>query len=143
MARIISTETRKIIERHFYNYQKDKQEAVDMILEATPVRGETPISRNGYSDPTGNKACKLVIIQQWCEVVEKTMQFFQAQDDIYYVRSEMGYAALIRMRYFQKRKSEYIFNVQKIEKSTFYDRINEIILKATLIAKDYSLLPPE
>jgi hypothetical protein len=143
MMAIITKQTRKIIESHFYNYKKDKEQAVEMILESTPIRGETPISRNGYSDPTGNKACKLVMIQQWCEVVEKTIQFFQAQDDLYFFRKHMGIAALIRMRYFERRSPEYIMRNQNIEKTTYYSRVNDVLIKATLYAKDYRLIPNE
>lgn len=142
-VKIISKETRKLIERHFYDYEKEKKYAVENIIEATPAYGEFPVSQRGYSDPTGRKACDLVIAQSWCEVVEKTIQFFQAQDDMYYMRSGMGIADLIKMRYFEKRSPNYISRRQHISEATYYNRVDDIIVKAALYAKDYRLLPKE
>lgn len=128
---MLDRKTRKKIEWAFRSYETLRAQAAEYLADLaesgiTPKYGAVGGS-HGAGNPTENKgirAAEAVGTTDWCRVVEKTLERFQAT----------GKDTLIRLKYFEKRKERYILDKLYIDRRTQFRWIDDILIYATMIA---------
>lgn len=129
---------RRQVERAFYNYPAVCKAGADYIVDQYAGGLTSQLDRIGrstaISDPTGNKAVKLVdgtVSLLWCRVVEMTLEHF--------VRT--GKDELIRLRYFQRVSEQTIcYDKLFISRKSMFNWVEDILGYAIMIALQYQLI---
>ena len=133
----LNRETKKLIEHHFYNYTRYRDNAVDRIVDTMPcsLNQSGTHGQRAYSDPTANKAIRLAEATKWCYVVEQTIQHFQGT----------GKDKLIELWYIQglgrqKRGYEKVANKLFCDITYLYRMIDDCLSFAAVAAAQLGLL---
>lgn len=134
----MTKQQRKIIEREFYNYEKNRNEAADYISSRALARMGVDYSRERVKSSNGNSVEESVIktvdeyerMYKWCLVYEKTLERFRwTQKD-----------KMMQMRYIDGNHDVCICDVIGIERRTYYYWVEEILQIAFLWAQEMNLM---
>jgi len=129
----------KKIEWYLYNYYNIRREVEQEKGDIIESGGRDIVEWGGgisyHSDPTANKAVKLTrpdLIEKgkWLKVIEGTIQHFEG--------TEKG--RLLQKKYFNQLGEKHICRELHIERATYYNWRNEIVLYAALLAVQEGLL---
>jgi len=129
----------KKIEWYLYNYYNIRREVEQEKEDIIESGGRDIVEWGGgisyHSDPTANKAVKLTrpdLIEKgkWLKVIEGTIQHFEG--------TEKG--RLLQKKYFNQLGEKHICRELHIERATYYNWRNEIVLYAALLAVQEGLL---
>lgn len=133
----MTRQQRKIIEKHFYNYKKERREAAEYLAERAVAGMGVDYSNERVKSSPGNSVEKKVvdavdeylILYKWCLVFEKTLERFKwtLKDD------------MMRMRYIDKNHEVCICDVIGISRSTYFYWVEEVLLAAFMWAKEWEL----
>lgn len=136
---VLPRKTYKQIEWYLYNYyniRREVAEAKEDIIEA----GNRELSEWGggvsyRSDPTATKAIKLckkdiVNYEKWLKVIEAVIKHYEG--------TEKG--RLLQKKYFDELGEKHICKELYIERATYYNWRNEIVLYAALLAAQEGLI---
>lgn len=133
----MTKQQRKIIEKHFYNYEKERNEAAEYLAERAVAGMGLDYSNERVKSSPGNSVEKKVvdavdehlILYKWCLVFEKTLERFKwtRKDD------------MMRMRYIDQNHEICICDVIGISRSTYFYWVEEVLLAAFMWAKEWDL----
>ena len=136
---VLDRRTYKKIEYYLYNYYKIKRE-VELKKQDIIESGGRDLTEWGggisyHSDPTATRAIKLtrpelVEKEKWLKVVEGTIQHYKG--------TEKG--RLLQKKYFDELGEKHICEELYIERATYYNWRNEIVLYAALLAAQEGLI---
>ena len=127
-----------MIEREFYNYEKNRNEAADYISSRALARMGVDYSRERVKSSNGNFVEESVInavdkyerLYKWCLVYEKTLDRFRwTQKD-----------KLMQMRYIDKNHDVCICDVIGISDRTVRYWVEEILQVAFMWAQEFNLI---
>lgn len=127
-----------MIEREFYNYEKNRNEAADYISSRALARMGVDYSRERVKSSNGNFVEESVInavdkyerLYKWCLVYEKTLDRFRwTQKD-----------KLMQMRYIDKNHDVCICDVIGISDRTVRYWVEEILQVAFMWAQEFNLV---
>lgn len=136
---ILSRQTYKKIEYYLYNYYNIRREVEQEKRDIIEAGGRDILEWGGgisyHSDPTATRAIKLtrpelVEKEKWLKVVEGTIQHFQGTDK----------GKLLQKKYFDELGERHICQELHIERATYYNWRNEIVLYAALLAAQEGLI---
>lgn len=129
----------KKIEYYLYHYFEIRRE-VEEIRQDIIEGGGRDITERGsgisyHSDPTANKVVKLtrpdlIEKEKWLKVVEGTIQHFEGTDK----------GRLLQKKYLNGLGERHICQELLIERATYYNWRNEIVLYAAILAAQYGLI---
>lgn len=129
----------KKIEWYLYNYHNIRRE-VDQEKQNIIESGGRDLTEWGggiscHSDPTANKAIKLVRAElveeeKWLKVIKNTIKHFE--------NTEKG--RLLQKKYFDELGEKYICEELHIERATYYNWRNEIVLYTALLGVQEGLI---
>lgn len=134
----MTKQQRKMIEREFYNYEKNRNEAADYISSRALARMGVDYSRERVKSSNGNFVEESVInavdkyerLYKWCLVYEKTLDRFRwTQKD-----------KLMQMRYIDKNHDVCICDVIGISDRTVRYWVEEILQVAFMWAQEFNLI---
>ncbi len=134
----MTKQQRKMIEREFYNYEKNRNEAADYISSRALARMGVDYSRERVKSSNGNFVEESVInavdkyerLYKWCLVYEKTLDRFRwTQKD-----------KLMQMRYIDKNHDVCICDVIGISDRTVRYWVEEILQVAFMWAQEFNLV---
>lgn len=129
----------KKIEWYLYNYHNLRREVEREKRDIIEAGGRDLAEWGGgishHSDPTANRAIKLTSPEllekeKWLKVIEGTIQHFQG--------TEKG--RLLQKKYFDELGERHICRELHIERATYYNWRNEIVLYAALLAAQEGLI---
>jgi len=136
---VLDRKTYRKIEYYLYHYFEIRREVEQEKEDIIEAGGRDIVEWGGgisyHSDPTASKAIKLVrpdIVEKekWLKVIEGTIQHFQG--------TEKG--RLLQKKYFDQLGERHICQELHIERATYYNWRNEIVLYAALLAVQEGLL---
>lgn len=133
---MLDRKTRKKIEWAFRSYATLRTQAAEYLVDIAES-GLTPnYGAVGGSSCAGNptevkgiRAAEHTAVL-WCKVVEKTMERFE----------DTGKDTLIKLKYFKNEKERHILDKLYIDRSAYYDWINDILTYATMIALQFGVI---
>lgn len=134
----MTKQQRKMIEREFYNYEKNRNEAAYYISSRALARMGVDYSRERVKSSNGNFVEESVInavdkyerLYKWCLVYEKTLDRFRwTQKD-----------KLMQMRYIDKNHDVCICDVIGISDRTVRYWVEEILQVAFMWAQEFNLV---
>jgi len=129
----------KKIEYYLYHYFQIRREVEQEKEDIIESGGRDIVEWGGgisyHSDPTASKAVRLTkpeIIEKekWLKIIEKTIQHFES--------TEKG--RLLQKKYFDELGEKHICEELYIERATYYNWRNEIVLYAALLAAQEGLI---
>jgi hypothetical protein len=129
----------RMIEYHLYHYFQIRQELEQEKWDIIESGGRDIIEYGGgisyHSDPTALKVVRLTkpeIIEKekWLKIIEKTIQHFEG--------TEKG--RLLQKKYFDQLGEKHICRELYIERATYYNWRNEIVLYTALLAVQEGLI---
>jgi len=132
----------KNIEYYLYHYHQIRREIEQEKQDIIETGGRDLTEWGGgisyHSDPTATRAIKLtrpelVEKEKWLKVVEGTIQHFQGTDK----------GKLLQKKYFDELGEKHICQELFIDRSTYYNWRNEIVLYTALLAAQYGLIKLE
>lgn len=134
----MTKQQRKIIEREFYNYEKNRNEAADYISSRALARMGVDYSRERVKSSNGNSVEESVIktvdkyerMYKWCLVYEKTLDRFR-----FTLRDKV-----MQLRYIKHRNNVYIGKMIYVCERTVRYWVNEIQEVAFHIAQEFNLI---
>lgn len=134
----MTKQQRKIIEKHFYNYEKERNEAAEYLAERAVAGMGLDYSNERVKSSPGNSVEKKVvdavdehlILYKWCLVFEKTLERFK-----WTLKDK-----LMQMRYIDKNHRVCICDVIGISDRTLDYWTEEILLAAFNWAQEFDLL---
>ena len=134
---MIDKEAKRQIENALYNYNSLKL-VKDDLLEDVAFIGMTSNYNKmpgvaNFGNAKENQFIKYLDkakADKWVMVVDKTLDYFKGT----------GNDKILRLRYFEKRKHIYISNTLHCDPSNMYDRLNDTLNYALLIAVQYQLI---
>ena len=126
-----------MIEREFYNYEKNRNEAADYISSRALARMGVDYSRERVKSSNGNFVEESVInavdkyerLYKWCLVYETIDRFRWTQKD-----------KLMQMRYIDKNHDVCICDVIGISDRTVRYWVEEILQVAFMWAQEFNLV---
>ena len=134
----MTRQQRKIIEKHFYNYEKERREAAEYLAERAVAGMGVDYSNERVKSSPGNSVEKKVvdavdehlILYKWCLVFEKTLERFKwtLKDD------------MIRMRYVDGNHEVCICDVIGISRANYYYWVEDVLQVAFMWAQEYNLI---
>lgn len=141
---VLDSQIYKRIEWRLYHYFDTKHQAEDLVEEQKALLnpGRTPASPGGggvsrKSDPTATNTLKrmqLVSPQReaakWAHTIERTIARYEG--------TEKG--TLLELKYFSDMSEDYICGILNIERATFFNWRNEIVLFTALVAAQEGLI---
>lgn len=131
----------KKIEYHLYNYhaiRADMDEERKDILYASPSPPDGMPRSGNISDPTGSRAVKMASLKSetdrlWVECVDSLIDEYRQEGMSHYIN-------LIRLLYFEKQSRIHILTNLCIERATFYNWRNTIVMDLSLKAASKNLV---
>ncbi|EMT38143.1 Protein of unknown function (DUF1492) [Thermoanaerobacter thermohydrosulfuricus WC1] len=129
----------KKIEYYLYHYHQIRREVEQEKQDIIEAGGRDIVEWGGgvsyHSDPTASKAVKLarpdlIEKEKWLKVIEDTIQHFQG--------TEKG--RLLQKKYFDQLGERHICQELHIERATYYNWRNEIVLYTALLAVQEGLI---
>ncbi len=134
----MTKQQRKMIEREFYNYEKNRNEAADYISSRALARMGVDYSRERVKSSNGNFVEESVInavdkyerLYKWCLVYEKTFDSFR-----WTLKDK-----LMQMRYIDKNHDVCICDVIGISDRTVRYWVEEILQVAFMWAQEFNLI---
>lgn len=133
----MTRQQRKEIEREFYNYARNRQQAAQFVSSHAFDHFGVDYTSERVKSSTGNSTERSVIrmideadrMWRWCLVFEKTLERFRwDQKD-----------KLMRMKYIERKKPTAICSIIGIGRSTYFYWMEEIRQIAYLWALDLKL----
>lgn len=133
----MTKQQRKTIEREFYNYVKNRQQAAEYVSSHAFDHFGVDYSSERVRSSAGNYAESKVIraiddsdrMWRWCLVFEKTLERFRwEQKD-----------KVMRMKYIERKKPLEIYTTIGIERRTYFYWLEEIRTIAFMWALDLKL----
>lgn len=134
----MTKQQRKTIEREFYNYEKNRNEAADYISSRALARIGVDYSRERVKSSNGNSVEESVIktvdeyerMYKWCLVYEKTLDRFR-----WTLKDK-----LMQMRYIDRNHEVCICDVIGISDRTVRYWVDEILNVAFMWAQEFNLI---
>ncbi len=134
----MTKQQRKMIEREFYNYEKNRNEAADYISSRALARMGVDYSRERVKSSNGNFVEESLInavdeyerLYNWCLVYEKTLDRFR-----WTLKDK-----LMQMRYIDRNHVVCICDVIGISERAMRYWVEEILHVAFMWAQEYGLL---
>lgn len=133
----MTKQQKKTIEREFYNYIKNRQQAAQYVASNAFDHFSVDYSSERVKSSSGNYAEQKVIraidqadrMWRWCLVFEKTIERFRwEQKD-----------KVMRMKYIERKKPLEIYTAIGIERRTYFYWLEEIRTIAFMWALDLKL----
>lgn len=137
---VLDRDIYKLVEYHLYSYHRIKERVEDFQEDVLFGQGGS-IEPGGHgtsrhSDPTALKALKLTNGRdintwlKWVKVTEQVMHRYRGT----------AKARLIQLRYFEEASVEMICARLHVDRSTYFDWVNEVVVYAALLGVQYGLV---
>lgn len=141
---VLDTKTYRRVEWHLFNYfdmrrqvveYEDRRKAISDSSRARITGGGSGVSRR--SDPTATKTLELLDL---CEERWTAVLWVNVIKDVIAKYEGSPKGQLLELKYFSDMGEEYICSRLAIERATYYNWRNEIVIYTALVAAQSNLI---
>lgn len=133
----MTKQERRMIERHFYNYEQERNKCAEYIADRAVEGMGVDYSGEKVTTSKTNKVEEKVVraideyerLYKWCLVYEKTLERFK-----WTLKDKM-----MQMRYIDKNHDVCICDIIGISRANYYYWVQDVLEVAFLWAQEYEL----